>query len=146
MQVAMASEFHMTRRIEFSDTDMAGVVHFSRFFVLMESVEHAFFRSLGTSVTATIDGDVIGWPRVSASCEYLSPARFEDEIDIHLSVLRKSTKTLTYGFDLKRGDVLVARGKVTAACCLCNPGEPIRSIPIPDEIADRIQEAAGPEA
>jgi len=141
----MASEFHLTRRIEFPDTDMAGVVHFSRFFVLMEAAEHAFFRSLGTSVTATLDGDVIGWPRVSASCEYLSPARFEDEIDIHLSVRKKSVKTLTYGFELKRGDVLVARGRVTAACCLCNPGEPLRPIPIPDFIADRIEEAAGSE-
>ena len=144
--MAMASEFRMTRRIEFSDTDMAGVLHFSRFFVLMESTEHAFFRSLGTSVTATLDGDVIGWPRVSASCDYVSPARFEEEIEIHLSGLKKSAKALTYGFDLKRGDVLVARGRITAACCICNPGEPLRPIRIPDFIADRIEEACCGEA
>jgi acyl-CoA thioester hydrolase len=38
----MASEFHATRRIEFPDTDMAGIVHFSRFFVFMEAAEHEF--------------------------------------------------------------------------------------------------------
>ena len=45
-----ASEFQTRRKIEFSDTDMAGIVHFSRFFIFMETAEHEFLRSLGTSV------------------------------------------------------------------------------------------------
>ena len=37
--------FRTTRRVEFRDTDAAGIVHFSAFFFYMESVEHEFLRS-----------------------------------------------------------------------------------------------------
>ncbi len=135
----MHSEFHTTRRIEFSDTDMAGIVHFSRFFVFMEAAEHAFLRSLETSVSAEWEGNKIGWPRLEATCTYLSPAVFEDVLDIHLKVIRKGTKSLTYRFDFFRGETAIASGKLSTVCCICNPGEKIRSIPIPDFIADQIQ-------
>ena len=46
----MPSEFTVRRRVEFSETDMAGIVHYSNFFRYMETVEHAFYRSLGFSV------------------------------------------------------------------------------------------------
>lgn len=135
----MHSEFHTTRRVEFSDTDMAGIVHFSRFFVFMEAAEHAFLRSLGTSVSTEWDGNKIGWPRLEATCTYLSPAVFEDVLDIHLKVIRKGTKSVTYRFDFFRGETAIARGELSTVCCICNPDEKIRSIPIPDFIADQIQ-------
>ena len=134
----MHSEFHTTRRVAFSDTDMAGIVHFSRFFVFMEAAEHAFLRSLGTSVSTEWGGNKIGWPRLEATCTYLSPAVFEDVLDIHLKVIRKGTKSLTYRFDFFRGETAIARGELSTVCCICNPGEKIRSIPIPDFIADQI--------
>lgn len=137
----MHSEFHTTRRIEFSDTDMAGIVHFSRFFVFMEAAEHAFLRALGTSVSTEWDGNKIGWPRLEATCTYLSPAVFEDVLDIHLKVIRKGTKSLTYRFDFFRGETAIACGELSVVCCICNPGEKIRSIPIPDFITDQIQVA-----
>ena len=46
----MSESFRSTRRIEFRDTDAAGIVHFSAFFYYMESVEHEFLRQLGLSV------------------------------------------------------------------------------------------------
>ena len=137
----MPYEYHTKRRIEFSDTDMAGIVHFSRFFVFMEAAEHEFLRSLGTSVTTEWNGDIISWPRLAASCDYLNPAKFEDELDIHLTVRRKGTKSLTYRFVFTKGDVDIARGKLSVVCCICNPGEKVRAIPIPDYIADHIEEA-----
>ncbi len=138
----MQSEFHTIRRVAFSDTDMAGIVHFSRFFVFMEAAEHAFLRALGTSVSAEWDGNKIGWPRLEATCTYLSPTVFEDVLDIHLRVIRKGTKSLTYRFDFFRGETAIARGELITICCICNPGEKIRSIPIPDFIADQISDEA----
>jgi 4-hydroxybenzoyl-CoA thioesterase/acyl-CoA thioester hydrolase len=131
-------EYHTKRRIEFSDTDLAGIVHFSRFFVFMETAEHQFLRSLGTSVSTEWDGNRIGWPRLAASCEYFHPVKFEDVLDIHLTVARKGTTSITYQFVFTKGEIEVARGQVTAACCICNPGEKLKAIPIPDFIAERI--------
>ena len=63
----MPYEFIFSRRVEFAETDMAGIVHFANFYRMMENAEHAFFRSLGFSVHDEFDGQTIGWPRVSAS-------------------------------------------------------------------------------
>ena len=88
-------------QIEFVDTDMAGIVHFTRFFVFMETTEHEFLRSLGTSVATEWNGDKIGWPRLAASCEYLSPLRFEDEVDIRLELPKKGRSPSPTNFILR---------------------------------------------
>ena len=134
-------EFRTQRRVEFSDTDVGGIVHFARFFVFMETAEHEFLRALGTSVHLDMDGQKIGWPRVSATCEYLAPARFEEVLDIHVRVERKGSKSMTYGFAITRGDTAIARGRITSVCCILNAPGGVKAIPIPSFIADRIEEA-----
>lgn len=135
----MPDHYHAKRHIEFADTDMAGIAHFSRFFVFMEAAEHEFWRSLGLSVHLERDGDVVSWPRMSASCDYRRAVKFEDELHIHLQIERRGSKTLTYRFDFFKSDELIARGQLKTICCICNPGEPIRSIPIPDFISEKIE-------
>ena len=134
-------EFSTRRRIEFADTDMGGIVHFSRYLVFMETAEHEFLEALGTSVSLDLDGRSIGWPRVAVSCEYKQPARFGGVLDIHLRVIRKGRTSMTYGFEFQLDGQSVAQGQVTSVCCELRPGEPIRPIPIPTFIAEKIEEA-----
>lgn len=131
--------FRITRRVDFCDTDMAGIVHFANFFRYMEAAEVAFLRARGLSVKMDwIDGE-IGFPRVAASCDYVRPARFEDELTIAVTVERLGTKSVTYAFEFSRGDELLARGKVTSVCCRVRPGCSMEGIPIPAEIRARIE-------
>lgn len=143
----MACEFTVTRQVEFSDTDMAGIVHFSNFFRFMEGAEHAFFRSLGLSIH---DGDSeLGWPRVHAECDFKQPLRFEDVIEIRLYVREKRKNRIVYGFIFQKlnepesGEI--ARGTVTVACVKREKsGRKMKSIPIPKSIADKITVGEGP--
>ncbi len=141
----MASEFVLTRKVEFSETDMAGIVHFSNFFRYMEAAEHAFFRSLGFSVAARPGMPRIGWPRVHASCDYHRPLRFEDEFEIRLCVVEKHSKALTYAFRFRKlgGTVPeeVATGRVTVVCVAHTPEGAMKATTIPGAIAERIEEA-----
>ena len=50
---------------------------------------------------------------------------------------------MTYKFIFTRKGDTIARGQMTSACCICNPGEKIEAIPIPDFIAKKIEEAPG---
>ena len=134
-------EFHTRRRIEFADTDMAGIVHFSRFFVFMETAEHQFLKSLGTTVHFEHDGRKIGWPRLEAQCRYLSPARYGDELDIHVRVARKGNRAMTYDFTFRIGDRLVAEGRISSICCILDDPGGLRPIPIPRFLAEQIGEA-----
>ena len=96
--------YRTTRRVEFRDTDAAGIMHFSAFFNYMEQVEHEFLRHLGMSVFEEDDEGVISWPRVSASCDYQGAVRFEDVMDIEIEVARRGEKSLTFGFRFAQGD------------------------------------------
>jgi 4-hydroxybenzoyl-CoA thioesterase/acyl-CoA thioester hydrolase len=135
----MAHEYHTTRRIEWADTDTAGIIHFARYFCFMEEVEHEFLRSLGLSVIMDCDGQRVTWPRVRATCEFLKPVKFEDVVDVHLRVQRKGGKSLTYTFSFRKTGDEVARGEIVAACCRLD-GHGLKAIPIPDSIAAKIQE------
>lgn len=134
----MASEYMVQRRVEFSETDMAGIMHFSNFFKFMETAEHGFLRSLGYSVVTEQTDPPVGWPRVHCECDYYKPVKFEDVLNIHLKVIKKSNKTLKYQFDfsLNNGPSdLVAKGIIIAACVTKEPESgKLVSVPIPDEM------------
>ena len=140
----MAFEFKLIRRVEFSETDMAGIVHYSNFFRYMEAAEHAFFRSLGFSVVTKQVEPPVGWPRVHASCDYKRPLRFEDEVEIHLLVTAKQSKSLTYEFRFRKVNGTepgeVARGALTVVCVTHQRGQ-MKATTIPREIADKIDVA-----
>ena len=141
----MPHEFQMTRRVEFSDTDMAGIMHFSNFFLFMEGAETAFLRSLGFSVAGSRGGLDLCLPRVHAECDYLAPLRFEDEVLIHLAVEKKGAQSLTYRFRFYRLDgpsrEEVARGRITLAYVVRQPDGGFKAAPLPGALADRIQQA-----
>lgn len=136
----MPLPFHTSRLVEFSDTDMAGIMHFSAFFRYMEAAEHELLRSLGFSVYSEIGGDVVSFPRVAASCEFHSPARCEDILDIDVSVRRVGTKSVTYGFQFFQKGRDVASGEMTSVCCRVPHGQAPISIPIPHEFAEKLRE------
>lgn len=141
----MAYEFQITRRVDFCDTDMAGIVHFSNYFRYMEAAETAFLRSLGLSGALAHTHSGFCLPRVHVECDYTSPLRFEDEVRIHLLVKKKGARTLTYlfRFDRLNGSQPqeVAHGKVVAVCAERKEDGTLQAVPLPKLIADKIQEA-----
>ena len=141
----MAFEFKAIRRVEFSDTDMAGIVHYSNFFRYMETAEHGFVRSLGYSVVMDHFEPPVGWPRVQASCEYRQPLRFEDEVEIHLLVSEKKSKSLSYAFRFRKLNaspvIEVARGSLTVVCVTKQPDGKMVAAHIPKAFADKIEVA-----
>ena len=136
----MASEFRSTRRIEFAETDMAGIIHFSNYFRYMEQAEHEFFRSLGLSIVERREDRQLTWPRVSASCDFLAPVHFEDVLDVQLRVDKKGRSSLTFAVVFTKDGTEVARGRLVTACCQMVQGK-LEPIPIPDWISSKIEQA-----
>jgi 4-hydroxybenzoyl-CoA thioesterase/acyl-CoA thioester hydrolase len=134
----LSQSFQVNRRVEFRDTDMAGIVHFSVFFTYMEQAEHEFLRSLGLGVIAKVEGQEISWPRVSATCDYRRAIKFEQLIDITLRVSRIGEKSVSYDFRFEHSGQLVAEGRITAVCCLFQHGFPPQSVPIPRLLREKL--------
>jgi len=138
----MAYRYEVTERVQFSETDMAGIVHFSNFFRYMERAEHSFWRSLGLSVTdRSVSADErIGWPRVHASCDYKAPLHFEEEFKVEMLIEEIRSKVIRYLFRFRRIDgVLVAEGRVTAACVRKDPASgQMKAVSIPERILEKV--------
>jgi len=131
--------FTTRRRIEFRDTDAAGIAHFSAFFFWMESVEHELLRAAGVAVVDRGADQVdASWPRVSASCDYASAVRFGDELDITVSVEAIGRTSVTYAFAFAHEGRSVARGRVVAVRCLMRPGAKPEAVAIPADIVLRL--------
>jgi acyl-CoA thioester hydrolase len=128
------SEFTVRRIVEFVDTDMGGIVHFSRYPVFVETAEHRFREQAGHRVHHERDGVPIGWPRVSMTVDYHSPARFGETLDIHMRVARVGGSSMTFGFEVTVGERRVVSGAMTSVCCVLDPRGEVRAIPIPDDI------------
>ena len=134
------SEFRMTRRVQFHETDAAGIVHFSCFFRYMEEAEHAFWRSVGLSVAAP--GSPFGWPRVAVSADFRHPLRFEDEVEIHLRIAAMTERSLKYNCRMSLGPTVVADLSMTTVCVTrSGPAGAMEAAALPAALRDRFEVA-----
>lgn len=136
------AQLQTERRIEFRDTDAAGIAHFTAFFEYMEEAEHALLRKLGLSVVMHDQEGSLSWPRVSAHCDYRSPVRFEDVLQIDVAVDQLGERSVRYQFTFRHQQKLVAEGTLTAVCCRLEGQSPPRSISIPPAIRAKLSGAS----
>jgi acyl-CoA thioester hydrolase len=132
-----------TRRVEFGDTDMAGIMHFSNFFRFMEAAETDYLHKCGLSVSWRADGVKWGFPRVSVACDFQKPARFEDVLTIAVTLEKIGKKSVTYRFDFsnQNGEAL-AVGRITSVYCRQTGPESMESLEIPADVRAKIEGGA----
>lgn len=142
----MPCEHTSTRRIEFSETDMAGLVHFSNFFKYMETAERDFFEAAGVDLIRLGHDELVGWPRVRAECKFSAPVRFGDTIDIHLAVKNVKDRSIDFQYRIYRrlpdgGREQAAKGHMTTVYTRLDENGELQSAELTDAIRERITEA-----
>ena len=137
----MATEFRYRRRVQFAETDLAGIVHFSTMFRYVEEAEHALWREAGLSIVER--GSDLGWPRLSAALEFRNPLRFEEEFEVWVRIAALKTRTIEYEFTLVRGRTVIAVGTMTSICVRKQPGGTMRAAEIPPDVAERLEPFVG---
>ena len=128
-------EYVHRRRVQFYETDAAGIVHFSWFFRYMEEAEHALWRAAGLSIHPP--DSPIGFARASATCDFRRPLRFEDEFEVTIRISAISRKTVSYSCVLTKDDVTLATGSMTVICVRTEPDGSLKATNVPEEIAVR---------
>lgn len=131
--------FQTRRRVEFRDTDAAGIAHFTAFLAFAEEAEHELLRSVGLSVLMRDEQGPISWPRVSVKADFQSAVRFEDELDIEISIARLGEKSVTYRIRFAHGARPVAAAETTAVCCRMSPAGPLQAVTIPEWILEKLR-------
>ena len=133
----MATEFRYKRRVQFAETDLAGIVHFSTMFRYVEEAEHALWREAGLSIVAR--GSDIGWPRLNAALEFRNPLRFEEEFEVWVRIAELKTRTIEYEFTLVRGKTVIAVGTMTSICVRRQADGTMRAAEIPEIVSDKLE-------
>lgn len=96
------------RRVEWPDTDAAGHYHHSTVVRWVEAAEAVLYERLGLS---ELFGRI---PRVRYEVEYAARLWFGDVVDIVLGVGELGRTSITYAFEVRRDDQVVASGRMVA--------------------------------
>jgi acyl-CoA thioester hydrolase len=123
----------LRRRIEWIDTDAAGIYHWTTAFRLAEAAEAALHTALGIA-----DFTFGATPRLAVSASFSRPLRFNDPVDVELAVAAIGRTSLDYRVSISADDGPAAEGSVK--CCLIDRTTG-RATPWPDDVRERL--AAG---
>ncbi len=97
--------------VSFQDTDMAGVVHYTKLLGYVEQAEHAALASVGVPVISNKGG----FPKVHVECDYREPVRFGYELDVVVTLREISDKSLHWGYLLELDGRSIAGGTMVTA-------------------------------
>ena len=97
-----------TRRVQFADTDLAGIVHFSKILCYVEEAEHYVMQEL--SVPAADKSG--GFPKVHVDCDYRSPLRFGENAEIQMQLDKVGERSLTWKFTVRVAELISAEGSL----------------------------------
>jgi len=125
-----AIPFHHERQVAFGDTDMAGIVHFSRLLDYVEEAEHAWFFQAGIPPIGT--GSL--WPRLRMEADFLAPLRFGETATVTLRLERIGTSSLTFAYEIAVGERACCRGKWVICHSRLDANGQLHAAPIPEEI------------
>jgi YbgC/YbaW family acyl-CoA thioester hydrolase len=109
---------HIDVRVNWSDTDPAGIVWFGVFFRYFESAEEDLYRRLGSDRTKLLRSLNVFMPRTSLQSRFRSPARLGDELAVGVGVGEMSGARIGFAFDIhERGTSrLICEASYRVAC------------------------------
>ncbi len=128
--------FKYRRRVEFAETDQAGIAHFSVFFRYMEEAEHALWRAAGMSIAPRGEA---GWARVAAAFDFKAPLRFEEEFDISVDIAETSRRKVRYAFTFTHGDRVIGSGTMTTVPVMKSADGTLQGYDVPADVLEKLR-------
>jgi acyl-CoA thioester hydrolase len=120
----------LRRRVEWRDTDAAGIYHWTTVFRLAEVAEASLHTALGIA-----DFTFGATPRVAVRATFRRPLRFNDRVDVELAVEALGRTSIEYRLRLSSDGSDVAEGSVTGVLVDRGNGH---AIPWPDDVRARL--------
>ena len=103
-------------RARYGETDQMGIVHHSEYINYLEIARIEYLRARGMSYQELEDKGY-GLPVVSIDINYKKPAKYDDELNLHTSLIEKGRCKLVFQTTIKNSeDLLVCNAKVTLVC------------------------------
>lgn len=129
--------FSIKLRVSWVDTDTAQIVHFSNYFRFFEKAEEEFYRNIGLNLDDLAQKYGLLLPRIEAFCRYMAPSRFNDLLEVQLSIKELGRKSIKYGFKVynENNGKQVAEGYLVV---VATDRRVEKSMELPKEIVDKL--------
>jgi len=123
-------------RVRYAETDKMGVVYYANYLVWFEIGRCELLRAIGRSYRQ-MEAEGIGLPVIEAHCEYRSPARYDDELQVRTTGRLLSPARVEFEYEICRpcDGTVNATGRTVHAAIDTN-GRPCR---LPDYIRELLE-------
>ena len=102
-------------RVRYTEVDAMGYLHHSRFLQYFEIGRVELLRERGVRY-ADLERDGIFFVVVRAEVAFKRPARYDEEVDLMTTEVRRTHVKIEHEYEVRRDGALLATGKTTIAC------------------------------
>jgi acyl-CoA thioester hydrolase len=134
----MPSDFTWTVRVYYEDTDAGGIVYYANYLKFYERARTEWLRSLGIHQQTLLDEESAAFVVRSATVDYLSSARLDDELTLRLTVEKLGRASVQFAQQAWRGDTLLSTATVKVGCV---DAKTLRPRSLPDAVAVKMRAA-----
>ena len=131
-----ANAFSIPVRVYYEDTDAGGVVYYANYLKYFERCRTEWMRRIGHDQSQLASDSGIVFVARKASCEYLKPARLDDQLTVGLEVEKLTRVRVVFRQHVRRGDEELVTGTVEIACVSSTD---MRPSPIPDFLYEKLE-------
>lgn len=128
--------FAIPVRVYYEDTDAGGVVYYANYLKFFERCRTEWMRQAGHDQSRLADEHAILFVVRKAQCEYLRPARLDDQLSVMLEVERLTRVRVIFRQRVLRGDEELVTGTIEIACISATTMTPA---PIPDFLHAKLE-------
>jgi len=125
-------------RVYWEDTDAGGVVYYANYLKFMERARSEWLRAFGFEQDALRDEPGIVFVVRRVEIDYLSPARFNEQLEVSVALHEAGRASLSVRQELIRGSDRLAEAVVTLACVDAIRFKPVK---IPEPILQALAPA-----
>ena len=103
-------------RVYWEDTDAGGVVYYANYLKFMERARSEWLRAFGFEQDVLREASGIVFVVRRVEIDYLSPARFNEQLEVSVGLHEMGRASLSVRQELIRGSTRLAQAVVTLAC------------------------------
>ncbi|MDA0728356.1 MAG: thioesterase family protein [Bacteroidetes bacterium] len=112
-------------RVRYADTDRMDMVYHGTYAAYLEAARVEMLRDIGW-VYAAMEKEGVLLPVVRLELNYLQPARYDQELQVHTIVEGQPTSKLVLRCEVKHNDQLLVQGRVVLVFVDAGTGKPRR--------------------
>jgi 4-hydroxybenzoyl-CoA thioesterase len=124
--------------VEFGDCDPAGIVWFPNFFRWVDASSRHFFAQCGVPRWAELTpiNGIIGTPLVDTKANFVRPASYGDQLEVHTSIPEWGEKSFVHRHEIRSGEVVLCEIIEKRVFAIRHPEDPkrIKAVAAPPEI------------